>query len=75
MAHWRQPYYTLGVVLGAQIVELFVIMGWVSVTMGPLFYVFHKLRILRRLDNAYVGSKETHVGFQGDYTPIKDEQC
>ncbi|KAI3806314.1 hypothetical protein L1987_22213 [Smallanthus sonchifolius] len=33
--------------IGAQIVEVVTIMGWVSVTMGPLFYLLHKLRILR----------------------------
>ncbi|KAK3035436.1 hypothetical protein RJ639_032861 [Escallonia herrerae] len=33
--------------LGAQVVEVLVIVGWVSVTMGPLFYGLHKLRLLR----------------------------
>ncbi|KAK9065930.1 hypothetical protein SSX86_015332 [Deinandra increscens subsp. villosa] len=33
--------------IGAQIVECVTIMVWVSVTMGPLFYLLHKLRILR----------------------------
>ncbi|KAF6153589.1 hypothetical protein GIB67_027456 [Kingdonia uniflora] len=32
---------------GAQLVEVLVIVGWVSLTMGPLFYVLHKLKILR----------------------------
>uniref|UniRef100_A0A803LXB8 Ammonium transporter n=1 Tax=Chenopodium quinoa TaxID=63459 RepID=A0A803LXB8_CHEQI len=32
---------------GAQVTELIVIAGWVSVTMGPLFYILHKLRLLR----------------------------
>ncbi|XP_021720692.1 ammonium transporter 1 member 3-like isoform X3 [Chenopodium quinoa] len=32
---------------GAQVTELIVIVGWVSVTMGPLFYILHKLRLLR----------------------------
>ncbi|XP_047939190.1 ammonium transporter 1 member 3-like [Salvia hispanica] len=33
--------------VGAQLVELVVILVWVSVTMGPLFYLLHWLRILR----------------------------
>lgn len=33
--------------IGAQMVELLAIVGWVSVTMGPLFYGLHKLRLLR----------------------------
>lgn len=33
--------------LGAQMVEVLVIVSWVSVTMGPLFYILHKLGILR----------------------------
>ncbi|XP_057956681.1 ammonium transporter 1 member 3-like [Malania oleifera] len=33
--------------LGAQVIEVLVIVGWVSLTMGPLFYILHKLRILR----------------------------
>ncbi|KVH94076.1 ammonium transporter 1 member 3 [Cynara cardunculus var. scolymus] len=33
--------------IGAQVVELLAVVGWVSVTMGPLFYILHKLRILR----------------------------
>ncbi|KAG6412856.1 hypothetical protein SASPL_125548 [Salvia splendens] len=37
----------MGCWLGAQLVELVVILVWVSVTMGPLFYLLHWLRILR----------------------------
>ncbi|KAL7585090.1 ammonium transporter 1 member 3 [Lactuca sativa] len=33
--------------IGAQVVEVLVVVGWVSVTMGPLFYLLHWLRILR----------------------------
>lgn len=33
--------------LGAQVLELLAIVGWVSMTMGPLFYGLHKLRVLR----------------------------
>lgn len=33
--------------LGCQVIELLVIVGWVSVTMGPIFYAQHRLGILR----------------------------
>ncbi|KAK6927094.1 Ammonium transporter AmtB-like domain [Dillenia turbinata] len=33
--------------LGSQVVELLSIVAWVTITMGPLFYALHKLRILR----------------------------
>ncbi|KAL1561658.1 Ammonium transporter 1 member 1 [Salvia divinorum] len=33
--------------LAAHLVQIVVIVGWVSVTMGPLFYALHKLRLLR----------------------------
>ncbi|XP_050218490.1 ammonium transporter 1 member 1 [Mercurialis annua] len=36
-----------GKLLGAHIIQILVIIGWVSATMGPLFYVLHKLKLLR----------------------------
>lgn len=36
-----------GKLLAAQIVEILAITAWVTVTMGPLFYGLHKLRLLR----------------------------
>lgn len=36
-----------GKLLGAQIIQILVIIGWVSVTMGPLFYLLHKFKLLR----------------------------
>ncbi|XP_071701368.1 ammonium transporter 1 member 2-like [Rutidosis leptorrhynchoides] len=36
-----------GKLLGAQIVQILVIIGWVSATMGPLFYGLKKLKLLR----------------------------
>ncbi|KAK7305389.1 hypothetical protein VNO77_43294 [Canavalia gladiata] len=33
--------------IGAQVIEILVIFGWVSVTMGPIFYALHHLEILR----------------------------
>lgn len=36
-----------GKLLAAQIIEILAITGWVSVTMGALFFVMHKFRLLR----------------------------
>ncbi|XP_021893768.1 ammonium transporter 1 member 4-like [Carica papaya] len=36
-----------GKLFGAQIVQILTITGWVSITMGSLFYMLHKLRLLR----------------------------
>ncbi|KAL7081311.1 hypothetical protein ACP275_14G031800 [Erythranthe tilingii] len=33
--------------LAAHIIQIVVIIGWVSLTMGPLFYILHKLNLLR----------------------------
>ncbi|PON63007.1 Ammonium transporter [Parasponia andersonii] len=75
--------------LGAQVVELLANVYWVGATMGPLFYILNKLRILR-MDRdeeiagidisshggyAYVQSEENgHARFRGDYTLMEDEQ-
>lgn len=36
-----------GKLLAAQIVQILVVAGWVTATMGPLFYGLHKLKLLR----------------------------
>ncbi|KAI4345939.1 hypothetical protein L6164_013024 [Bauhinia variegata] len=36
-----------GKLLAAHIIQILVITGWVSATMGPLFFVLHKLKLLR----------------------------
>ncbi|KAK8950771.1 Ammonium transporter 1 member 1 [Platanthera zijinensis] len=36
-----------GRLLAAHLIQILVIVGWVSVTMGPLFYALHKLGLLR----------------------------
>ncbi|XP_044485449.1 ammonium transporter 1 member 1-like [Mangifera indica] len=36
-----------GRLLGAHVIQILVIVGWVSATMGPLFFVLHKLKLLR----------------------------
>ncbi|KAI3776377.1 hypothetical protein L1987_46156 [Smallanthus sonchifolius] len=46
-----QPYGLFmgggGKLLAAQIIQILVIFGWVSTTMGPLFYALKKLKLLR----------------------------
>ncbi|KAL0548080.1 hypothetical protein IC582_012521 [Cucumis melo] len=46
-----RPYGLLmgggGRLLAAHLIQILVIVGWVSATMGPLFYVLHKLKLLR----------------------------
>lgn len=73
--------------LGAQVVELLVIIGWVSLTMGPLFFILHKLNVLRisvddeiaGLDvsshggRAYVHTDENQPRFYADYVRMEDE--
>lgn len=36
-----------GKLLAAQMVQILVIIGWVTATMGPLFLILHKLKLLR----------------------------
>ncbi|XP_047955706.1 ammonium transporter 1 member 2-like [Salvia hispanica] len=49
--HPDRPYGLLmgggGKLLGAQIVQILVIIGWVTATMAPLFLGLHKLKLLR----------------------------
>lgn len=54
-----------GKLLGAQIIQILVIIGWVSATMGPLFYVLKKLKLLRvSTDDEMAGMDMTrHGGF------------
>uniref|UniRef100_A0A7N0UMP7 Ammonium transporter n=1 Tax=Kalanchoe fedtschenkoi TaxID=63787 RepID=A0A7N0UMP7_KALFE len=51
--------------IGAQMIELIAIVVWVSVTMGPLFYALHKLRILRiTIDDEVAGLDiSSHGGY------------
>ncbi|XP_072996580.1 ammonium transporter 1 member 3-like isoform X2 [Typha latifolia] len=73
--------------LGAQVVELVAIVGWVSVTMAPLFYVLHRLRLLRiSVDEELAGldisshggyayaahPEDNHHGLYSDYMRIQD---
>lgn len=36
-----------GRLLAAHVIQVLVILGWVSATMGPLFFILHKLKLLR----------------------------
>jgi len=49
--HPNRPYGLFmgggGKLLAAQIIEILVIFGWVSVLMGALFFALHKMRLLR----------------------------
>lgn len=72
----------------AQVVELLVILGWVSVTMGPLFYTLHKLKLLRisaddevtGLDisshggYAYAHHVESYPQSYADYMRMREDQ-
>ncbi|PIM98842.1 Ammonia permease [Handroanthus impetiginosus] len=55
--------------LAAHIIQILVIIGWVSMTMGPLFYVLHKLKLLRiSPDDELAGMDLTrHGGFAYAY--------
>ncbi|KAJ6800910.1 uncharacterized protein M6B38_202605 [Iris pallida] len=76
--------------IGAQVVEVAAIVGWVSVTMATVFYVLHKLRLLRiSVDDelagldvsshggyAYVAHhpEEGHPRFYADYIRINQDR-
>ncbi|KAI4306617.1 hypothetical protein L6164_029878 [Bauhinia variegata] len=59
--------------LGAQVIEILVIVVWVSVTMGPLFYGLHKLDMLRISTNEEVAGLDisSHGGYA--YAPQDDD--
>ncbi|KAL7105645.1 hypothetical protein ACP275_07G057000 [Erythranthe tilingii] len=54
-----------GRLLAAHLIQILVIIGWVSVTMGPLFFGLHKLNLLRiSKDDELAGMDMTrHGGF------------
>ncbi|KAG5224131.1 ammonium transporter member [Salix suchowensis] len=63
-----------GKLLAAQIIEILVIIGWVSATMGPLFYGLHKLKLLRiSSEDEMAGMDMTrHGGFAYAYQDDDD---
>ncbi|KNA24160.1 hypothetical protein SOVF_018590 [Spinacia oleracea] len=60
---------------GSQVLELIVIVGWVSVTMGPLFYVLHKLKLLRiSIDDEVAGLDISSHGGYAYHNQDEDER-
>lgn len=59
-----------GKLLGAHVIQILVIIGWVSATMGPLFYILHKFKLLRiSAEDETAGMDLTrHGGFAYAYT-------
>ncbi|KAK7290421.1 hypothetical protein RIF29_04837 [Crotalaria pallida] len=58
-----------GKLLGAHVIQILVIIGWVSATMGPLFFVLNKMKLLRiSADDELAGMDLTrHGGFAYAY--------
>ncbi|KAL2936551.1 Ammonium transporter 1 member 1 [Bienertia sinuspersici] len=63
-----------GRLLAAHVVQILAIIGWVSFTMGPLFFFLHKLKLLRILpDDEMAGMDLTrHGGFAYAYHDEED---
>ncbi|XP_021281984.1 uncharacterized protein LOC110414912 [Herrania umbratica] len=63
-----------GKLLGAQIIQILVIAGWVTATMGPLFYVLHKMKLLRISENDETAGMDLtrHGGFAYAYHDEED---
>ncbi|KAF2312569.1 hypothetical protein GH714_035109 [Hevea brasiliensis] len=61
--------------IGCQVVQVLVIVLWVSLTMGPLFYALHKLRILRiSIDEEVAGLDiSSHGGYAYVAHPEDDQ--
>ncbi|KAG5532839.1 hypothetical protein RHGRI_027207 [Rhododendron griersonianum] len=64
-----------GRLLAAQIVQILVIFGWVTATMGPLFYGLHRLKLLRiSSEDELAGMDQTrHGGFAYAYHDEDDQ--
>ncbi|KAJ4955795.1 hypothetical protein NE237_012578 [Protea cynaroides] len=64
-----------GKLLAAHIIQILVIVGWVSATMGPLFYVLHRLKLLRiSAEDEMAGMDLTrHGGFAYAYQDDDDQ--
>ncbi|KAK6243401.1 hypothetical protein QUC31_009810 [Theobroma cacao] len=63
-----------GKLLGAQLIQILVIAGWVTATMGPLFYVLHKMKLLRISENDETAGMDLtrHGGFAYAYHDEED---
>ncbi|VFQ63293.1 unnamed protein product [Cuscuta campestris] len=64
-----------GKLLGAHLIQILVIFGWVSVTMGPLFYVLHRLKLLRISEEDEMAGMDLtrHGGFAYVYHDDDDD--
>ena len=64
-----------GKLLAAQIVQILVVSGWVTATMGPLFYLLNKMKLLRvSRDDEVAGMDMTrHGGFAYAYHDEDDQ--
>ena len=64
-----------GKLLAAQIVQILVVSGWVTATMGPLIYLLNKMKLLRvsRYDEVVGIDRTWHGGFAYAYHD-EDEQ-
>ncbi|KAJ8763934.1 hypothetical protein K2173_003716 [Erythroxylum novogranatense] len=64
-----------GKLLAAHVIQILVITGWVSATMGPLFFILHKLKLLRiSPEDEMAGMDLTrHGGFAYVYHDDEDE--
>ncbi|CAK9184248.1 unnamed protein product [Ilex paraguariensis] len=65
-----------GRLLAAHVIQILVIIGWVSATMGPLFFILHKLKLLRiSPEDEMAGMDLTrHGGFAYVYHDEDDSQ-
>ncbi|KAI3796895.1 hypothetical protein L1987_39582 [Smallanthus sonchifolius] len=63
-----------GKLFAAQIVQILVIIGWVSATMGPLFYIMMKLKLLRVSNEDEMAGMDVtrHGGFAYVYADDDD---
>ncbi|CAN6803377.1 hypothetical protein Bca4012_092426 [Brassica carinata] len=64
-----------GKLLGAQLIQIVVITGWVSATMGTLFFILKKMKLLRiSAEDEMAGMDMTrHGGFA--YMYFDDDEC
>lgn len=64
-----------GRLLAAHVIQILVIVGWVSATMGPLFFILHKLKLLRiSAEDEMAGMDMTrHGGFAYVYHDEDDD--
>ena len=64
-----------GKLLGAQFVQILVIAGWVSATMGTLFFILKKLDLLRISEKDEMAGMDMtrHGGFAYMYYDNDDE--